>query len=58
MAELKTQLTGASVDAFLAAIPDEQVREDCRVIAGIMEKATKDRPRMWGPSIVGFGSYQ
>ena len=56
MPELKTRLTAASVDDFLDAIANEQVREDCRTIAGIMEKATKAPARMWGTSIVGFGS--
>ena len=56
MGEAKTRLTGASVDKFLDAIENEQVRDDCRTIAGIMEKAAKAPPRMWGPSIVGFGT--
>jgi Domain of unknown function (DU1801) len=57
MAELKTKRNEASVDDFLDAIKDEQVREDCRTIADIMQKATKAKPQMWGTSIVGFGSY-
>ena len=57
MGELKTKLTQASVEEFLSSIEDEQTRNDCRAIAGIMEKATKAKPRMWGPSIVGFGSF-
>ena len=57
MGELKTKLTQASVEEFLNSIEDEQTRKDCRAIAGIMEKATKAKPRMWGPSIVGFGSF-
>ena len=56
MPELKTKLTTASVNDFLDAIANEQVRDDCRTIAGIMEKATKAPARMWGTSIVGFGS--
>ena len=56
MAELKTKLTDASVDDFLNAIKDEQVRQDCWTIAGIMQKATKAKPQMWGSSIVGFGN--
>jgi hypothetical protein len=55
MAEPKTTLTGASVDAFLSAIPDAQTRADCRAIAGIMAGATAADAEMWGPSIVGFG---
>ena len=57
MAELKTKKTEASVDDFLNAIEDEQTRKDCWDIAEIMEKATKAKPRMWGPAIVGFGSF-
>ena len=58
MPELKTKLTTASVDDFLDTIANEQVRDDCRTIAGIMAKATKAPARMWGTSIVGFGSRQ
>jgi len=56
MAEAKTRKTATSVGAFLAGIADEQVRKDCRAIAGIMAKATKAKPAMWGSSIVGFGT--
>jgi hypothetical protein len=57
MAEIKTKATQASVDNFLNAIKDEQTRKDCWTIAEIMKKATKAEARMWGPSIVGFGSF-
>ncbi len=57
MAELKTKATKASVRAFLKAIPEKQRREDCLAIAALMEKVTKAPPRLWGTSIVGFGSY-
>ncbi len=56
MAELKTKLTAASVDDFLNAIKDDQVRTDCWTIIEIMQKATKAKPKMWGAGIVGFGS--
>jgi hypothetical protein len=55
MAELKTKATTASVSDFLAKIGDEERRPDCLAVARIMEKATGDKPRMWGTSIVGFG---
>src|SRR5262245_7324270 len=58
MPEAKTKLTGASVNDFLDAIENDQVRDDCRTIAGIMEKAAKAPPRMWGSSIVGFGTHR
>jgi len=57
MAENKTKATGASVAAHLAAIPDEARRTDCETLAQLMTRATNEPPRMWGPSIVGFGSY-
>lgn len=57
MADLKTAPTSASVDAFLNAIPDETTREDCRTLVKIMRQATNTQPKMWGPSIVGFGNY-
>lgn len=56
MAEIKTKLTKSSVNDFLNAIKDDQVREDCWAIANMMEKAAKAKPKMWGASIVGFGS--
>ena len=56
MAELKTKVNDASVAKFFAAIKDARVRDDCRTIASIMEAATKAKPRMWGSSIVGFGT--
>ena len=55
MAEAKTRLTKASVDAFLDALPDEQTRQDCRSIAALMRRATSSDPEMWGANIVGFG---
>jgi hypothetical protein len=57
VAELKTKKTTASVAKFLDSIPDAGRRADCRKIAAIMKRATKVEPRMWGPSIVGFGDF-
>jgi len=56
MAELKTKETNVSVADFLNDIADEKIREDCKKIAGLMEEATGAKPKMWGASIVGFGS--
>jgi len=56
MVALKTKLTTASVDDFLNAIKDEQVRSDSYAIAEIMGKAARAKPRMWGAAIIGFGS--
>jgi hypothetical protein len=57
VAELKTKVNDASVDKFLQSVKDERVREDCYKILDIMQKATKAEPKMWGTSIIGFGSY-
>lgn len=56
MPEAKTKLTKQSVDSFIKKLPDPQTREDCLQIAKLMKEATGDEPRMWGSSIVGFGS--
>jgi hypothetical protein len=57
MAEAKTKPTNQSVKDFLNAISDEERRADCFQVAKIMEEITGEQPKMWGPSIVGFGSY-
>ena len=57
MAELKTKRNDGSVDEFIRSIDDPGVREDCIRISGLMEKITGAPPKMWGDSIVGFGSY-
>lgn len=53
----KTQLTEASVEEYLANISDEARRKDCQALTKLMSAVTGHKPRMWGPSIVGFGSY-
>jgi hypothetical protein len=57
MPENKTKGTDASVQGYLAAIEDDERRRDCEALATLMTKATNYSPRMWGSSIVGFGSY-
>jgi hypothetical protein len=57
MAELKTKPTRASVAAFLSAIEDEDRRRDCKKVAAMMKRITGSAPQMWGPNIVGYGSY-
>jgi len=56
LAEIKTKENSASVDDFINNIPDEQKRMDCQVILKMMEKSTKDKPKMWGSSMIGFGN--
>ena len=57
MAENKTHVTEASAADYLAAIDDAQRRADCEQISHLMTRVTGEGPRMWGPSIVGFGRY-
>ncbi len=57
MAELKTKPTKQSVNNFVDTIKDEQQQRDCRTVSRIMKRITKANPKMWGPGIVGFGSY-
>jgi hypothetical protein len=56
-AELKTKVNKASVEGFLNTVKDETVRNDCFEILKMMKQVTKEEPKMWGASIVGFGSY-
>lgn len=57
MAELKTKLNDASVEKFLNSISEEGKRKDSFKVLEMMKKITKSEPKMWGTSIVGFGSY-
>ncbi|MEO5989518.1 MAG: DUF1801 domain-containing protein [Candidatus Eisenbacteria bacterium] len=57
MAENKTKPTGASVDAYLASRASPEQLADCRTIMAMCNRVTKQQPKMWGPSIVGYGSY-
>lgn len=57
MAELKTKLSDASVEVFLDGIADEAKRRDSYAILAMMQEVTGVEGKMWGDSIVGFGSY-
>jgi hypothetical protein len=56
-AKIKTTENAGSVEAFIEAQP-QQVRDDCRVIMKMMEKATGASAKMWGASLIGFGNYR
>jgi len=58
MAENKTKFTGASVEDYIASKANAQQRADCRELMALLRKVTRHKPRMWGPSIVGYGSYR
>ena len=57
MADNKTKPTEVSVSAFIDALKDETKRADAKVLLKLMQSATGEKPKMWGPSIIGFGSY-
>ena len=57
MAKLKTRPTRVSAESHISGIANEEQRNDARALVALMRKVTKQEPRMWGPSIVGFGSY-
>jgi len=56
LAEIKTKETSSSVADFIDSIADERKRNDSLAILEMMEKATKEKPKMWGSSIIGFGN--
>jgi hypothetical protein len=58
MAENKTRSTDASVDEYLASRAKDGQVDDCRALMQLLKRITKLAPRMWGPSIVGYGSYR
>jgi hypothetical protein len=58
MAENKTRPTKVSVARHIAAISSKQQRADAKSLATLLRRVTKQSPAMWGPSIIGFGSYR
>ncbi|NIJ65296.1 hypothetical protein FHR20_002258 [Sphingomonas leidyi] len=57
MAELKTRATEIQVADFIAAVPDATRRADAGAVCTMMARLTGEPPKMWGPSIIGFGRY-
>ena len=57
MAENKTKPTKLSVAAFIDALTDQTKRADAKALAKLMQSVTGEKPQMWGPSIIGFGSH-
>ncbi len=58
MADNKTKPTDASVEDYITSRANAQQRTDCRELMDLFKKVTRQSPRMWGPSIVGYGSYR
>jgi pentatricopeptide repeat protein len=57
MAENKTKATSVSVSTFIDGLSDENRRSEAKALLKLMQKAAGEKPKMWGPSIIGFGSY-
>jgi hypothetical protein len=57
MPETKTKPTDASIDEYLASRASPEQLTDCKAIMAMCTRVTKQQPKMWGPSIVGYGSY-
>jgi hypothetical protein len=58
MAENKTKSTDAGVEDYILSRASDQQRTDCHALMALLEKITRHSPKMWGPSIVGYGSYR
>lgn len=58
MAELKTKASDASIADYIASRASEEQAADCKTLMAMLKKITKEQPRMWGPSIVGYSSYR
>jgi hypothetical protein len=58
MAENKSKFTDGSVADYIASRANAQQEHDCRKLMALFRKITRSKPRMWGPSIVGYGSYK
>src|SRR5215471_11652967 len=57
MAENKTKATNVSVSGFIDGLSDESKRADAKTLVKLLQDAAGEKPKMWGPSIIGFGSY-
>ena len=56
VAEIKTKQTDSNVSDFISKVENEQKRKDSYALLKLMEKASNERPKMWGSSIIGFGN--
>ena len=58
MAELKTKATDASIEEYIASRANEEQKADCENLMALLKRVTEERPKMWGPSIIGYGLYR
>ena len=56
LVEIKTKENDSSVEDFINSVPDEKKRKDSYIILDLMQKATNEKPKMWGGSLIGFGN--
>jgi hypothetical protein len=56
LAQIKTKETSASVEEFINSVKDEEKRKDSFILLKMMQKASKEKPKMWGSSMIGFGN--
>lgn len=56
LAVIKTKETNSSVEDFINSVKDEDKRKDSLIILKLMQKAAKEKPKMWGSSMIGFGN--
>ncbi len=56
LAEIKTKETNSSVEDFINSVKDEQMRKDSFLLLKLMQKVSKEKPKIWGSSIIGFGN--
>jgi hypothetical protein len=57
MAEAKTKPTAANIDEYLQSRASPEQLADCKALMAMLKRVTKEQPKMWGPSIVGYGTY-
>jgi len=58
MAEAKTQPTDTDPQDFISAVEPGRKREEAQVLDALFRRVTGEQPKMWGPSIIGYGSYR
>lgn len=58
MTDNKTKPTDSSVEEYIASRANDEQKADCKRLMAIFRNLTKERPKMWGPSIVGYGTYR
>ena len=57
MADAKTKPSDASIDEYIASRASDQQASDCKALMVLLKRVTNEAPKMWGPSIVGYGRY-